>query len=271
MLINEIFESHSSIDAGLLVEMVEAQMMVELFGGLRGVASAGANKVKQVGQAVQGAYNDGEVKSLLTQLTKYKDQLKTLIQRNPHAFVPLQPEQVMRAKPAVNPARDQYKQEQRAARGNNRPVQDRPLASLNAAEQQAGAPRAARRRVSSLKNAGMVSNFDDVPQRPSAEMPAQSQARKPHIKLRSRRPHMESEEMYGEIITELFGGLGGVLSAGANKVRQVGKSIGGTYAKGEAQAIIKKMMGIVAALKERGYQLPPELAQEVQRIQQAAQ
>jgi hypothetical protein len=269
MLVTEIFEPHSPIDADLVVEMVETQMMVELFGGLRGVASGGFNKLKQAGQAMKGMYNDGEVKALLNQLTAYKDKLKSVIQSNPHAFTPQASPQVMNAKPAVDPARAQYQQERREARGN-RPEQERPLSSLTAAEKQAGTPRPARRRMPSMKNAGMTPNADAVPQRQPNEMPQQSPTRKPHIKLRSPRPHMEGEEMYGEIVNELFGGLSGVAAGGFNKAKQVARSIGGDYAKGEAQAIIKKMMGIVAALKERGYQLPPELAQEVQRLQQSA-
>lgn len=81
---------------------------------------------------------------------------------------------------------------------------------------------------------------------------------------------MESQEIHDQIITELFGGLGGVARAGFDKMKQTGRGIGASYSKGEARVIIKKMMDVMNALKERGYQLPPELAKEIAAIQQAA-
>lgn len=296
MILHELFDTQNVTDVNYLVERIEAEIMMELFGGLGGVARAGVNKMQQMGQAgmnnlrqagqtMRNNYNDGEINSLLNQLSKYKDQLRNVIQNNPHVFKPQQ--NVMQARPAAqpqpyqgqqqptgNPARDRYNQQQQAERGYNRPQPTtNNLSSLRSAEQRAGTVQPARRRVSSLGNAGMVSNF-----KAPGISPPQQPTRKPHIRMRARNNPYEGVEAYDEIITELFGGLSGVarrvargvsggIARAGSAIGQAGRSIGGSYAKGEAQAIIKKMLTIVNALKERGYQLPPDWATEIQQFQ----
>lgn len=273
MLLSEIFEPRAPIDAGYIAEQIEAELMLELFGGLGGVARGGFDRMKRAAQTVKNDYNDGEIRNLLQQLGKYKDQLKTVIQRNPHAFVQQRSPEVMRARPAVDPARERYTQERRAERGDNRPQPATSnLSALSAAEQRAGAaPRPARRRIG---NPGMIPNATAPATRretPADEMPPmQARQKKPHIKLRAPRAHMESIEMHDEIIVELFGGLGGVLRGGVDRMKQAGQAVKGDFAKGEARAIIQKMAGIIASLKERGYQLPAALAQELKQLQQSA-
>lgn len=265
MLVHEILNPQSAVDADYIAE----QVVLELFGGLGGIASAGMGKLKQAGQAVKTAYNSGEIQSLLKQLETYKDQLKNVIRQNPQAFAGaaqrmVQPE-VMTARPAAVPgqpsARDQYYQDRREQRGQRLPG-ERPLANLAQAEQRAGVPRPARRRVSGMQNAGMVPNAEA----PSTAVPPRG--RKPHIRMRA--PRMEGMELNDAIITELFGGLGGIAKMAGGAVMNAGRAVGRSYAKGEAAAIIKKMMGIIDALNERGYQLPPELAREVASLQGAA-
>jgi hypothetical protein len=290
MLLNEVLDIHSDVDADVLVEHLETAMVMELFGGLRGVAGAAAGAVKKGMDTARNAYNDGEVKSLLSQLDKYKQQLRGLIQNNPHAFAGNQATTVP-APRRVDPAmRQAVRTNQIAAKQQARgPQVEQPLTNIARREQQAGSVYPARRRLSGndirdmdqarakaaeekravpgaapemMQRRGMVSN---------ATAPGVRPQRKPHIKLKSPRAHMEGYTPDVEILNELLGGLGGVFGAAKDAVKSAGRGIGNSYAKGEAKIILNKMISILSQLKERGYQPPPELLRDFKTLQQAAQ
>jgi hypothetical protein len=286
MLLNEVLDMHSDVDADVLVEHLEAAMVLELFGGLRGVAGAAAGAikgaVKGAATTARNAYNDGEVKTLLTQLDKYKQQLRGLIQNNPHAFSGNQAAQPAqrRVDPSLRQAvrADQISAKQQA----QGPRVAQPLSNIARREQQAGSVYPARRRLSGNDLRKDMESRDEqrkkVAKAAAAGMQAQPQTQprvKPHIKLKAPRPHMEGYVPDTEILNELLGGLGGVFGAAKGAVQGAVKGAvqgaSNSYAKGEAKIILNKMIDILSRLKERGYQPPPELLRDFKTLQQAAQ
>lgn len=186
MLLQEVLSdrrpTHVPVDAKLISEQLEAIIVSELWGGLAGLASGAAGavkavgaKAKEAGQAVAGAYQQGELKALLSKFDAYKQQLIELIQNNPQAFA------------------------------------------------------------------------------------------------------TESASLDGEVLVELLGGLGGVFGAARDKAaagvsalgakaKEAGQAVKGSYARGEAIALLKKIVAVARKLKDMGYKITPQQAREYSQL-----
>jgi hypothetical protein len=219
MLLNEIKNiNQPDIDAKMIVETLDAVLMLELWGGVSAMAGAAKDKIKQAGQSVANTYNQGEIQSLVKQYEAYKAKLMALIQKYPHAF-------------GVS-----------AQSGQNDSAQVSPKDAWRRKE---------------INRSRTTHKYDDPFEKKEPQLP-------PAWKIRG-----ESLTNDQIVLNELLGGMGALFGAAKDKVVQTGQKIGGTYVKGEAQAILRKMAEIGKALQARGYRVKPEQAQEYARLKRA--
>jgi hypothetical protein len=99
----------------------------------------------------------------------------------------------------------------------------------------------------------------DLPVDPAQQQQAEPQRTEPTIPSawQIRREGFTAQDQ--QILNELLGGLGALMGAAKNKAVQVGQQVSGTYVKGEALAILKKMAETMKALKGRGYDARAEV------------